>query len=120
MSGNEIFDAPHSGIMISPASDGVGVNHVFEGNYLHDLCRGTADAGGFYAGRTWANRGNVVRGNRFERLYPTETMAQKTSVNAICTLEPPLLCSNVVRAVTVELLFACTLACVSTSSIRIV
>jgi hypothetical protein len=81
---NEIFNAPHSGIMISPASDGVGVLHRFEGNHLHDLCQGTADAGGFYAGRTWANRGNIIRGNLFQRLYATELLFQKTSVNGIC------------------------------------
>jgi hypothetical protein len=80
---NEIFDAPHSGIMIAPASDGVGVDCLFEGNYLHDLCQGTADAGGFYAGRTWANRGNVIRGNLFKDFVQREAMAQATSVNGI-------------------------------------
>jgi hypothetical protein len=76
VAGNEIYRAPHSGIMIAPPSDGVGVNTLFADNHLHDLCQGTADAGGFYAGDSWANRGNVVRGNRFERLFPTEKMAQ--------------------------------------------
>ena len=64
---NEIHHAPHSGIMIDVpsggASDGVGVNTEFSGNHLHDLCQGTADAGAFYVGLTWANRGNVVRGS---------------------------------------------------------
>jgi hypothetical protein len=45
-------------------------------NDLHDLCQGTADAGGLYAGDSWANRGNVVRGNSFRRIYSTERMAQ--------------------------------------------
>ena len=83
VSGNEIYNAPHSGIMIAPASDGRGTNCTFEDNDLHDLCQGTADAGGFYAGRTWANRGNVVRRNKFRRFYQTEKMAQSTSVNGI-------------------------------------
>ena len=83
VSGNEIFNAPHSGIMIAPASDGRGTNCTFEDNDLHDLCQGTADAGGFYAGRTWANRGNIVRRNKFRRFYQTEKMAQATSVNGI-------------------------------------
>jgi hypothetical protein len=83
VSDNEIFNAPHSGIMIAPASDGRGANCTFEDNDLHDLCQGTADAGGFYAGRTWANRGNVVRRNKFRRFYQTEKMAQSTSVNGI-------------------------------------
>jgi hypothetical protein len=83
ISGNEIYDAPHSGIMIAPASDGRGANCIFEDNHLHDLCKGTADAGGFYAGRTWSNRGNVVRRNTFKRFYQTEKMNQATSVNGI-------------------------------------
>ena len=82
--GNEISDAPHSGIMISPASDGRGVDTLFEGNHLHDLCKGTADAGGFYAGASWANRGNRIINNRFERFYQTEKMAQSTSINGVC------------------------------------
>eukprot|EP01052_Picozoa_sp_SAG31_P007781 SAG31_NODE_377_length_16533_cov_99.867957_4_plen_553_part_00 len=64
---NEIHHAPHSGIMIDVpsggASDGVGVNTEFSGNYLHDLCQGTADGGAFYVGLSWANRGNVIRGS---------------------------------------------------------
>jgi len=83
VSSNSIYDAPHSGIMIAPASDGRGVNSIFEDNDLHDLCQGTADAGGFYAGRTWANRGNVIRRNRFRNFAHTEAMAQATSVNGI-------------------------------------
>ena len=60
-----------------------GVSTVFTDNYLHDLCQGTADAGGFYVGDSWANRGNILRGNRFERLYPVEKMAQATAINGV-------------------------------------
>ena len=60
-----------------------GVNTIFADNYLHDLCQGTADAGGFYAGDSWANRGNILRGNRFERLYPVEKMSQATAINGV-------------------------------------
>ena len=70
---NEIHHAPHSGIMIDVpsggASDGVGVNTEFSGNHLHDLCQGTADAGAFYVGLTWANRGNVIRGSTLNTNY---------------------------------------------------
>jgi hypothetical protein len=31
VTGNEVFAAPHSGIMIDPVSDGRGVNYLFEG-----------------------------------------------------------------------------------------
>ena len=64
--------------------DGRGVDTLFEGNHLHDLCKGTADAGGFYAGASWANRGNRIINNRFERFYQTEKMAQSTSINGVC------------------------------------
>ena len=85
VSANEIFDAPHSGIVIigapsTGASDGVSVNCVFEDNYLHDLCKGTADAGGFYAGKSWANRGNVIRRNRFQDFASVEILAMHTTV----------------------------------------
>jgi hypothetical protein len=69
--------------MINPPSDGVGVDSVFEGNHLHDLCTGTADAGAFYAGASWANRGNIVRNNAFARLYQTENMAQHTAISGV-------------------------------------
>ena len=82
VSSNEIYNAPHSGIMIArqtaddpSPSDGIGALCVFEDNHLHDLCQGTTDSGGFYAGRTWANRGNVVRRNTFSRIYQTERMS---------------------------------------------
>jgi|EP01049_Picozoa_sp_SAG25_P004773 hypothetical protein len=39
---NEISHAPHVGIIGARGND-----NIFEGNYLHDLCRGTSDAGAF-------------------------------------------------------------------------
>ena len=77
VSHNEVFDAPQIGII------GHGVNMIFEDNDLHDLAKGTADTGGFYAGRSWADRGNVVRRNKFRRFYQVEKMAQSTSVNGM-------------------------------------
>ena len=76
---NEIFDAPCIGIMM----EGHGVLYTFEGNHLHDLAQGVADSSGFYSGRTWSDRGNIVRHNRFRRFYATERLAQNTSVNGI-------------------------------------
>ena len=34
------------------------------------------DAGAFYVGRSWAQRGNVVRFNTFDTVRPTERLAQ--------------------------------------------
>ena len=77
VSHNEVYDAPQIGMI------GGGVNMLFEDNDLHDLAKGTADTGGFYAGRTWADRGNIVRRNKFRRFYQVEKMAQSTSVNGM-------------------------------------
>ena len=63
--------------------NGHGVLTTFEDNYLHDLAQGVADSAGFYAGRTWCDRGNIVRRNRFSRFLATEKLAQSTSVNGI-------------------------------------
>jgi parallel beta-helix repeat protein len=90
VSSNEIYNGPHAGIMIArqtaddpSPSDGVGALCVFEDNNLHDLCQGTTDAGGFYAGRTWANRGNIVRRNTFRRIYQTEKMSPCLATSVI-------------------------------------
>jgi hypothetical protein len=102
ISSNEIYDAPRKFtsnpsfacdswtcserllVFIEIGIIGHGVNMLFEDNDLHDLAKGTSDTGGFYAGRTWSDRGNVVRRNKFRRFYQVEKMAQKTSVNGIC------------------------------------
>jgi hypothetical protein len=59
---NYIHDAPHAGILLS------GNNHVIELNELTRLCLETADVGGFYMGRNWEERGNVIRHNYFHHL----------------------------------------------------
>jgi len=42
------------------------------------------DAGAFYVGRSWAQRGNVVRFNVFHTVRPTERLAQRScSQNAL-------------------------------------
>jgi hypothetical protein len=69
--GNEISHAAHVGIIGAQGND-----NVFDGNYLHDLGRGSSDAGAFYAGRHWADRGNIVTNNRFARIYWTEEIAE--------------------------------------------
>jgi hypothetical protein len=62
---NEIFDAPHQGI------SGHGNDIIIHGNYLHDLCYETSDSGAFYAGRSFAQRGNSISDNVFERIRTT-------------------------------------------------
>lgn len=59
---NLIFDAPHSAVTLG------GNEHVIEFNEIHHVCNETGDAGAFYMGRNWTQRGNVVRYNFFHDL----------------------------------------------------
>ena len=57
---------------------------MFEGNILDTLCYETSDSGGFYSGRSWIDRGNVIRGNIFRNIRNTEkTHLGYPSVQAI-------------------------------------
>ena len=78
---NEIHHAPHIGMIFHgpetfDGAEGAATNNQFLNNSLHDLVQSSADAGAFYAGRTWAHRGNVVQGNRFARIHPVEEIQQ--------------------------------------------
>ncbi len=60
---NLIHDAPHIGILLG------GNEHVLEFNEIHHVCMEGADNGGFYMGRDWTQRGNVLRFNAFHDIY---------------------------------------------------
>jgi hypothetical protein len=64
--GNEIYDAPHQGI------SGHGNDIIIRSNHLHDLCYETSDGGAMYFGRSFADRGNVIANNHFERIRRTD------------------------------------------------
>lgn len=57
VSHNLIYNAPHMAIGLS------GNDHVIEYNEVHHVCMETHDAGAFYMGRDWTQRGNIVRYN---------------------------------------------------------
>jgi len=63
---NYIHDAPHNGIL------GGGNNCVFKGNHFKDLCYEVSDSGAFYTGRSWIDRGNVLRDSTFENIFMRE------------------------------------------------
>ena len=67
---NSIFHAPHAGLT------GGGSFHLFEFNTLSHVVYESIDAGAFYVGRSFAQRGNVVRFNTFDTIRPTERLAQ--------------------------------------------
>ena len=56
---NLIHDAPHEAIVF------VGNNHALEFNEVHDVLTETSDAGAFYIGRDFTQRGSVIRYNYF-------------------------------------------------------
>lgn len=59
---NLIHDAPHMAIGLH------GNEHVIEYNEIYRVCMETHDAGAFYMGRDWTERGNIVRYNYLHEL----------------------------------------------------
>lgn len=74
---NLIYDAPHSAILAN------GNDHLVEYNEIHDVCRETGDAGAFYMGRDWTQRGNTVRYNYFHDLKGVQGQKGFTDVMAV-------------------------------------
>ncbi|WP_372936175.1 right-handed parallel beta-helix repeat-containing protein [Mariniphaga sediminis] len=62
ISNNEIFNSPHSAILLH------GNDHLIEYNEIHNVCLVTDDVGAVYYGRNPSFRGNVVRFNYFHHL----------------------------------------------------
>lgn len=60
---NLIHDAPHIAILLG------GNEHIIEYNDVHHICLEGADNGGFYMGRDWTQRGNILRFNKFHDIY---------------------------------------------------
>jgi hypothetical protein len=60
---NLIHDAPHCAVLLT------GNDHLIEYNEIHNVIEEAQDAGAFYLGRDWTERGNVVRYNSFHDLY---------------------------------------------------
>jgi hypothetical protein len=67
---NTIMHQPHTSIT------GGGNDNLFEFNHIEHSCFETVDTGAFYVGRSWSQRGNVVRFNTFDTIRPTEKLAQ--------------------------------------------
>lgn len=59
---NRIHDAPHTAVLFW------GNDHVLEFNEVYRVCAETGDAGAFYIGRDWTQRGHVIRYNYFHDL----------------------------------------------------
>ncbi len=78
MANNTFRNAPHVGML------GGGALNTVEGNTFDTLLYEATDSGAFYVGRSWTNRGNVVRKNHFRNIRATEkTALGAPSVQAI-------------------------------------
>ncbi len=64
---NEIFNAPHNAIIF------VGNNNTIEYNNIHNVVNNTNDAGAIYSGKSWIQRGNVIKNNYFHDLKGSDT-----------------------------------------------
>ena len=69
---NSLSRAPHTAIQ------GGGNNNLFEYNSIVEASYECTDTGSFYIGRSWSQRGNVVRFNTFDKVRPLERLAQKS------------------------------------------
>jgi len=70
---NRLHDAPHTAVLFW------GNDHVLEFNEVYRVCTDTGDAGAFYIGRDWSQRGNVIRYNHFHDL--TATLEEEQGFN---------------------------------------
>jgi hypothetical protein len=60
---NRIHDGPHNAIQLG------GNDHLIEYNEIFDVCTESDDVGAFYSGRSWVDRGTVIRYNYFHDIH---------------------------------------------------
>ncbi len=80
---NLIHHAPHNAILLS------GNDHLIEYNEIHNVVSEVQDAGAFYLGRDWSERGNVVRYNCFHDLYGYGLAKESVAENGEVIYERP-------------------------------
>ncbi len=77
VSHNTIHDLPHTAVFFW------GNDHLMEYNEIYKVCMETGDAGAFYNGRDWTQRGSTIRYNYFHHLHGVEGQEGWTDVMAI-------------------------------------
>ena len=75
---NLMYDAPHSALIWGVCnqdnwSEYAANNNLIEFNNIFNVCQESGDAGALYTGRSWANRGNIVRYNFIHNIVSSET-----------------------------------------------
>lgn len=74
---NHIHDLPHTAVFF------MGNDHLLEYNEVDHVCMETGDAGAFYLGRDWTQRGSVIRYNYFHHLHGVEGQGGFTDVMGV-------------------------------------
>ena len=74
ISHNELYDMPHTAIKLG------GNDHIIEYNEIFNVVKETSDSGAIYMGRSWTDRGNVIRFNYFHDIF---ALSGEGKVNAI-------------------------------------
>jgi hypothetical protein len=74
---NLIYNLPHTALFFW------GNDHLIEYNEIHHVCMETGDAGAFYNGRDWTQRGSLIRFNYFHDLHGVEGQKGWNEVMAI-------------------------------------
>jgi len=62
MAHNLIHDGPHMALAAG------GNDHLVEYNEIHNVVQESGDAGAYYVGRDWTQRGNILRHNYFHQI----------------------------------------------------
>ena len=83
VSHNLIHDAPHIGILLG------GNDHLIEFNEIHHVCMEGSDNGGFYMGRDWTQRGNVIQYNKFHDIYGFGVVKREADGQTVYQYERP-------------------------------
>lgn len=60
---NCIHDGPHNAIQLG------GNDHLVEYNEIYNVCTDSDDVGAFYSGRSWVDRGTIIRHNYFHHIH---------------------------------------------------
>ena len=69
---NLVHDGPHMALSAS------GNDHIVEYNEIHNVVEESGDAGAYYVGRDWTQRGNILRYNYWHQIVGAEGLGGMT------------------------------------------
>ncbi|MBO5454468.1 MAG: right-handed parallel beta-helix repeat-containing protein [Clostridia bacterium] len=74
---NKISDTEHTAIGFG------GCNNEISYNDISNVCQEVNDASAIYVGRSWINRGNIIKHNYIHDIYPDEAVAESSPCSGI-------------------------------------